>query len=313
MGKGYINDLTGQRFGRLTVIEYAGKRVSQSGKASTMWKCKCDCGNIKDVRQGSLRRGTTQSCGCLHKEKVANMHRTHGLSTENKRLYKVWKEMRYRCSDPNNASYDRYGGRGISVCDEWQNNFEAFYKWSIANGYKEDIAESGKNRLSIDRIDNGGNYEPTNCRWADDYVQAANKRTSLPPEDKNAICPICGKHFTRVEKGRPITCSRKCGIEHNRITHPNLKDYTKICPVCNKPFNAKRGGHFKDAVCCSKACSNKHNTPIWEFNGESHYVLDWAEIVGINAHCLHRRREMGWTIEEILTTPLRGKRNATKH
>lgn len=313
MGKGYIDDLTGQRFGRLTVIEYAGKRVSPNGTTSTMWKCKCDCGNIKDVRQGNLRNGTTQSCGCWHKEQVGEIHKTHGLSHENKRLYRVWKNMRRRCSCPQDKSYERYGGRGISVCEEWQNSFEAFYKWSIANGYKEDIAESGKNRLSIDRINNDGNYEPDNCRWVDDYIQSSNKRTNLPPDVKNAICPICGKHYIKSSVNGPNTCSRECGFKLRSINHPNLKDYTKICPVCNKPFNAKRGGHFKGAICCSKECAKKHKSPIWEFNGESHYVLDWAEIVGINAHCLHHRREMGWTIEEILTTPLRGKRNATKH
>jgi hypothetical protein len=308
----YKNDLTGQRFGRLVVIEYAGSHVSKNNSRTTMWKCKCDCGNIKDVSSVNLRYGTTRSCGCLHKEQLAALNRTHGLSGKKTRLYTIWKNMRRRCSNPNDKSYKNYGGRGISVCEEWDKNFEAFYKWSIENGYKEDIAESNRNRLSIDRINNDGNYEPSNCRWTNDYVQSSNKRTSLPPDVKNAICPICGKHYTKTSINGPLTCSYKCGCEYRKLTHPNTKDYTKICPVCNKLFDAKRGGHYKDAVCCSRECAKKRLSPVWEFNGESHNVLDWAEIVGVNAHCLHRRKEMGWTIEEILTTPLRGKRNATK-
>ena len=89
----------------------------------------------------------------------------------------------------------------------------------------------------------------------------------------------------------------------------NGKDYTKICPICGKSFNAKRGGHFNQAVYCSVKCKNMSNSPIWEYNGESLRVVEWAEKIGINAHCLLHRMDMGWTIEEILTTPLRGKRN----
>ena len=216
---GFKKDLTGQRFGRLTVIEYAGTLVTKNHSRTTMWKCKCDCGNIKDVRYSNLARGTTQSCGCIHKEKLGSMNRTHGLSGNKTRLYTIWKNMRGRCFNTNDKSYDRYGGRGISVCEEWDKSFEAFYKWSIENGYKEDIAESNRNRLSIDRINNDGNYEPSNCRWTNDFVQASNKRNSIPSDIKKAICPICGNTFIRVSKERPFTCSNKCGAKYRSIRH----------------------------------------------------------------------------------------------
>jgi len=250
----------------------------------------------------------------LHKEIFGALKRTHGLSEDNKRLYKIWKEMRYRCNNPANKSYPRYGGRGIRVCDEWNNSFVPFYEWSMANGYKEDIAESGRNRLSIDRIDNDGDYEPSNCRWTTDAVQARNTRKSLSALEKYAVCPICGKPFVRTATGVPKTCSRECGNELSKrtVAEKNTKDYTKICPVCGKSFNAKRGGHYNDAICCSRKCANISYSPIWEYNGEKHHAVEWAEIIGINVHCLHHRKEMGWTIEEILTTPYRGKRNANK-
>lgn len=305
-------DLTGQRYGRLVVIGESDPILYPSGHKCRMWKCKCDCGNEAVVRHGNLRNGTTQSCGCLHKEIFGKVKRTHGLSEENKRLYKIWKEMRSRCNNPNNKSYERYGGRGIIVCQEWNDSFVPFYQWSMKNGYKEDISDSGRNRLSIDRIDNDGNYEPGNCRWTTNDVQANNKRKSLPKEIKYVNCPICGKQYIKTQRKGNKTCSRQCGIILRRITHPNTKDYTKICPVCGKSFNAKRGGHFKDAIYCSQKCSYLSKSPTWEYNGESHRVMEWSEIVGINAHCLYHRKEMGWTIEEILTTPFRGKRHGSK-
>lgn len=301
-------DLTGQRYGRLVVFERAEDHITESGRKITRWKCICDCGNETIVRHGGLRSGTTTSCGCYHREKVGDINRTHNLSHKS-HLYSVWKSIKDRCYREKCKSYKNYGGRGIKVCDEWKNDYKKFYDWAMENGYEEKQTAGGVNILSIDRIDNDGNYEPSNCRWATMKMQAKNKRHTIPEKERHRICPVCGKEYEISQRNGEKTCSYSCGAKLRAMKKPNTKDYTKICPVCNKKFDAKRGGHFNQAVYCSNRCRNMSFSPIWEYNGESLRVVEWAEKIGINAHCLLHRKYLGWTIEEILTTPLRGKRN----
>lgn len=160
MGK--LIDLTGQRFGRLTVIE----RVGTSKNGNALWDCKCDCGNTAVVRGASLKNGITRSCGCLIAESTKNRNTTHCLSKT--RLYRIWANMKDRCLNSNTREYPYYGGRGITVCDEWKNDFQAFYNWAMANSYQD--------HLSIDRIDNDKGYTPDNCRWATHSEQMYNRR-----------------------------------------------------------------------------------------------------------------------------------------
>lgn len=216
-------DLTNQRFGKLTVIEYAGKK--QSGKSfKSLWKCKCDCGNEKFVTLGDLRFGHTTSCGCVHQEMIKNLNRKHGLSNKCGRLYPLWKSIRYRCLSSSSKDYERYGGRGITICDEWKDNFESFYIWAIANGYKEEKTSKGLNILTIDRIDVNKGYSPDNCRFVTNAVQARNKRNTMTTEERFALCPVCGNPFQRTQRNVPTTCSRSCGAKYRMIRRKENAD-----------------------------------------------------------------------------------------
>lgn len=158
-------NITGMRFGRLIAIKWVGKNKHNQ----SIWECKCDCGNIIDINSNSLISGNTKSCGCLKKEVARKLlidqTVTHGKSSHP--LYERWCAMKRRCNNKNDLSH---GGRGIKVCNEWVNDFEEFYNWAINNGFDEN--------LTLDRIDNDGNYEPNNCRWTTYETQANNCRSN---------------------------------------------------------------------------------------------------------------------------------------
>ena len=151
-------DITGLKFNSLTALEFC-----YSKNEINYWKFRCDCGKEKIINKYHVMNGKIKSSGCLcYKERIGNEH---------KKLYRIWMGMKMRCYNENRSSYSSYGGRGIFMCDSWRNDFKNFYKWSIENGYKDG--------LSIDRIDNEKEYCPDNCRWANSYEQANNKRNTI--------------------------------------------------------------------------------------------------------------------------------------
>ena len=208
------NDLTGRTFGRLTVLK-RDKDRSKPGR--TYYLCKCKCGNKKSIRSDGLTSGDSKSCGCLQKEnilKVVEEHIvTHGES--NSRLYGIYCGMKARCYNKNRKSYKDYGGRGIKVCDEWLNDFEAFRNWAFKNGYSND--------LSIDRIDNDGDYEPDNCRWVNRKQQNRNKRT-------NRIIEIDGKKQTLTDWCNEV------GIGRHTVLDRINKGWNEKDAVLTKPW-----------------------------------------------------------------------------
>lgn len=187
-------DIAGQHFGRLRVISYAGS----TGKGFALWKCVCDCGGETVVTGSRLRSGKTTSCGCFHRERIravlSNANRKWDAGTIKMPEYRAWVSMRFRCNNPTNPDWHNYGGRGISVCKEWD-DFGQFFA---------DMGERPGKGYSIDRIDNNGNYEPSNCRWATIEQQSNNRRT-------NRVVVLDGERMTLAQ------AARKSGLEPSLV------------------------------------------------------------------------------------------------
>ena len=159
-----FKDLTGQRFGRLTILRRAESHIGPNGKKRTMWFCRCDCGSLITTKGENMTSNHTQSCGCY----ATYRRTTHGLSHH--RLHNVWNGIEQRCNNLAHKAYANYGGRGINICDEWKNDFKIFYDFAMANGWKQG--------LQIDRINNNGDYEPNNCRFVTQIDNIRNSRAA---------------------------------------------------------------------------------------------------------------------------------------
>lgn len=192
-----VKDLSGQRFGRLFAVECVGRTNNGNAK----WRCICDCGNVVDVASYSLRRGQTQSCGCI-KDEQRHLKRTHGhTSGKRSRIYRIWSGIKTRCfNERQEYAFNKYGAKGITMCDEWRYSFEAFLDWSMKNGYSDS--------LTIDRIDPHGNYCPDNCRWVTQVKQQNNR-------SNNHVITYNGETHTLAEWNRILGFGR--GVISKRL------------------------------------------------------------------------------------------------
>ena len=199
--------LLGRKFNMLKVVSFSGRDI----RGSYLWECICDCGNTTEARSYELTSGKRYSCGCYTKLRVSQTHKTHGLSRN--RIYKIWTSMKHRCYDENDIGFFRYGGAGISICDEWKDNVVSFYEWAMTNGYKEGLA--------IDRINNKGNYEPSNCRWVTMAVQNQNQTTTkIHPDQIDDI---------RKDSRSHSEIARDYGVNQSTITRiKNSKTWSNI-------------------------------------------------------------------------------------
>ena len=261
MGRNVI-DLTGQRFGRLTVIERADDHVGPSGRKHVVWRCKCDCGNEVIVRSVNLKSGHTKSCGCLRRGLLGKRRMTHGYSKE--RLYRIWNGIIQRCYNPKNNAYKNYGMRGIAMCDEWRYSYEPFREWSLNNGYDE-AAE--RKYCQIDRIDVDGPYSPENCRWVTSKENANNRRN-------NVFINYNGEKKTFAQ-----WCS-ELGLNANTV-------WSRINNL---------GWDTAKAIETPVQERNR----IIEYNGETNSMVEWSKKLNIPYKTLYYRFYNGWPTEEVL-------------
>jgi hypothetical protein len=229
LGKGGIKtmgkfvDLTGRRYGALLVLHRTEDVIAKNGKHATMWLCRCDCGKEIKIKPYSLTSGHSKSCGC----KIIK----HGFSHK-EALYETWRNMKRRCLDPKNKRYAHYGEKGVFVCEEWEKDYSKFREWAYANGYSKE--------LTIDRINNNGNYEPANCRWATPKQQENNM-------SRNRMLEYEGAVFTMSEWADMLR------LPYGTINHRVQRGWTM-----DEIVNTPKGVH-RDACKTISARVSRHN------------------------------------------------------
>lgn len=210
-----ISVKSGDRFDRLVAVEMVPR-----GKSMSWWRVRCDCGTEKVVRMSAVTRGDTRSCGCLIREITAARSRSHGKSRD--LIYQVWTSLVKRCCNPKTSNFADYGGRGITVCDRWRNSFEAFL---------EDMGPRPSPKHSIDRIDNDGNYEPGNCRWATWTVQARNRRGGRLVEIDGEVLPL-------------KEAAERHGVPYHRV-HRRIQNGWALTDALGKPVSVIHSKGFR--------------------------------------------------------------------
>ena len=298
----------GTRFGRWTVIKENGRNK----KHEKMYDCICDCGVARAVSSSNLRYGTSRSCGCLANELVSLRSKTHGMS--NTRLFSIWNGMKTRCYTKSDYHYRWYGARGISVCDDWRNDFQAFYDWSIQNGYEEG--------LSIDRIDNNGNYCPENCRWITQHEQTYNTR-------KNVYLTYNGETKCVSEWSDIVGISRetlyrriKCGWSDEKVlTTPvlipetqqilleidgrkkSIQEWSKISGVSTQNIKHRLSTGLDPKVAVFEPVGSH---VVHRRSDEDVKILEYSAKYGISTDLIRLRMKNGMPIEIAGSKPVRG-------
>ena len=212
-------NLIGQTFGRLTVIAEGETRELSNKRKQYYWLCQCNCGSKpKEINQNCLLNGETISCGCYHSEHNHEYGFKHGMS--NTRIYTIWSGMIQRCCNPNAKNYPRYGGRGITICEEWK-EFKNFYDWSKISGYTDN--------LTIESLDNNGNYCPENCTWITKQNQMRNTR-------RNHYIKYNDEELTLTEWARKFDMN----VETLRyqVNHNNFKSFVSYYNKIKENDNA---------------------------------------------------------------------------
>lgn len=263
-----------------------------------MWLCECECGNRKIISKKALKSGI-KGCGCILSSTKS------GYKRKSERLYAIYNGIKERCLNKNNENYDLYGGRGISICDEWMgdNGYANFRTWALNNGYK--------NELTIDRIDVNGNYEPSNCRWATMKTQMNNRRNSIKIN-------INGQEMTLSDIADEYGISRgtvgsryRAGCVGNEIIFgKDLKKYevdgrlytadeiSNVFGIPKRQFASRLGKGWS----VEKAATFPYKSFVEkeiEYNGEKHTINEWSEITGIKHQTLRWRINQGWDIDKI--------------
>lgn len=267
----------GKKYSYVTVLSKVEPKILRDGHKIAQYLCRCECGNtVIFTGQRLTNKSDKLSCGCKRKYKVIkNNTERHGLSKS--RLYRVWSSILTRCYNKNGAHYSDYGGRGIAVCNEWRDSFQAFYDWAMANGYDE---KANYGECTIDRIDINGNYEPSNCRWVDMTFQNNNKRNTKRRLNKDGKYEINGERKTLHQW---CDCY---GVSYQTVaSRLNLYGWDLIKALTVPPKTQKK---------------------IYiSYKGEERTVWAWAKRIGINDSTLYNRLKAGWDIEKALTTPSR--------
>ena len=261
-------DLIGLKFGKLTVIEYAGYK-----NRKPHWRCKCECGNYKTASTYNLKNGYTTSCGCIVNSKEFKRYK-HGLTKHP--LYHIYHSMKQRCFNKNNDMYKHYGARGITICDEWlgEDGFNSFYEWSVKNGYN--------NNLTIDRINVNNDYSPDNCRWVDNETQMNNTTRN--------------KRFEY--NGESHTCSEWAEILNNGVS--KLEIYSRIVSLGWDVEKAL----FTPTIVNEKPNVYRWNEMLTH-NERTQTISEWCNEVGISKDNYRSRLKLGWDEERAATTPKR--------